>query len=86
MERENEDKQNIDIKKENQEWIESLEYIFRGQGADRVQDLLNILEMRVREFGINLEHSLNTPYINTIPVDQQAIYPGNREIERRIKS
>ena len=28
----------------------------------------------------------NTPYINTIPADQQPRYPGNREIERRIKS
>ena len=27
-----------------------------------------------------------TPYVNTIPVDQQPDYPGDREIERRIKS
>ena len=30
--------------------------------------------------------SATTPYINTIPVEDQPRYPGNREIERRIKS
>jgi pyruvate dehydrogenase E1 component len=29
---------------------------------------------------------LNTPYINTIPADEQPPYPGDREIERRIKN
>ena len=30
--------------------------------------------------------SLNTPYINTIPPEREPDYPGDREIERRIKS
>ena len=30
--------------------------------------------------------AMNTPYINTIPVSQQPPYPGDRELERRIKS
>jgi len=30
--------------------------------------------------------SLNTPYINTIPPEKEPPYPGDREIERRIKS
>lgn len=29
---------------------------------------------------------INTPYINTIHADEQPPYPGNRELERRIKS
>jgi hypothetical protein len=33
-----------------------------------------------------MPHALNTPYINTIPRTQQPRYPGNRELERRIKS
>jgi pyruvate dehydrogenase E1 component len=28
----------------------------------------------------------NTPYLNTIPADEQPAYPGDRDIERRIKS
>lgn len=34
----------------------------------------------------NLSMPLNTPYINTIPVDRQPEYPGDREIERKLKS
>jgi len=33
-----------------------------------------------------LHHGFNTPYINTIPPEQQAPFPGNRDIERHIKS
>lgn len=29
---------------------------------------------------------VHTPYVNTIPVEKEVPYPGNREIERRIKS
>ena len=29
---------------------------------------------------------INTPYVNTIPVEREVPYPGDREIERRIKS
>ncbi len=41
--------------------------------------------LAVRE-GVELPLQLTTPYINTIPADKQPPYPGNREIERRIKS
>jgi pyruvate dehydrogenase E1 component len=29
---------------------------------------------------------LNTPYVNTIPTDREPAYPGDRELERKIKS
>ncbi|MDB6056036.1 MAG: aceE [Verrucomicrobiales bacterium] len=32
------------------------------------------------------KEGINTPYINTIPADEEPIYPGDRDIERRIKS
>jgi pyruvate dehydrogenase E1 component len=35
---------------------------------------------------VKLPFSANTPYINTISVDQQPTIPGSNEIERRIKS
>ena len=38
------------------------------------------------ENGVKLPFTANTPYINTIPADEQALMPGSREIERRIKS
>jgi pyruvate dehydrogenase E1 component len=33
-----------------------------------------------------IEDCVNTPYINTIPPEAEPFYPGNRDLERRIKS
>ncbi len=56
----------------------------RSRIASRV--LLRALQRRAAEFGISLPYTANTPYINTIPRHEQPRFPGNREIERRIKS
>ena len=71
---------------ENTEWRESLDYVLREQGPDRVRQLLRVLQTRAQERGVSIPFTANTPYINTIPVAQQPLYPGNRELERRIKS
>ncbi|MBI1977293.1 MAG: pyruvate dehydrogenase (acetyl-transferring), homodimeric type [Candidatus Omnitrophica bacterium] len=39
-----------------------------------------------RELELHVPNLINTPYVNTIPVEQEVPYPGNREIERQIKS
>ena len=79
-----------DVKKiretENKEWIESLDYIYQSQGSERVTEMLRKLQIRAQELGINIPFTANTPYINTIPLIKQPVYPGSREIERRIKS
>ncbi len=71
---------------ETQEWLDSLNYVLQSKGAERVKYLLSALEERAREQGVDLPIDLDTPYINTIPASAQPRYPGNREIERRIKS
>lgn len=71
---------------ENQEWLESLDYVLESEGSARVQDLLRHLQVHAQEEGVHLPFSANTPYINTIPVHEQPPFPGSREIERRIKS
>lgn len=84
-------KQNPDLTQEildieNSEWRESLDYVLKTQGADRVRHLLRLLQVRAQEQGVSIPFTANTPYINSIPLEQQAVFPGNREIERRIKS
>lgn len=74
------------VELENKEWIESLDDVYRSQGTDRVQDLLGRLTERARKFGVQIHKTKTTPYVNTIPADQQPPYPGRREIERRIKN
>jgi pyruvate dehydrogenase E1 component len=71
---------------ETAEWLESLDYVLQSKGRDRVKYLLSMLEERAYRSGVEIPFSATTPYINTIPLDEQPVYPGNREIERRIKS
>jgi len=69
-----------------QEWLESLEYVLQESGPERVKELLHDLDTYAHEAGVELPFTANTPYVNTIPKDQQPHFPGGREIERRIKS
>ncbi len=71
---------------ETREWLESLDDVIRNGGAERVRHLLRAMQIRAHSAGIKLPFSANTPYINTIPVEDQIPYPGNRDMERRIKS
>ncbi len=71
---------------ETDEWLESLSYVLKSKGPERIRYLLTVLEQRARQEGVDLPIASNTPYINTIHVDHQPPYPGNRELERRIKS
>jgi pyruvate dehydrogenase E1 component len=71
---------------ETDEWLESLRYVLASKGPERVNFLLAKLDEMAHREGVELPFSATTPYINTIPPEKQPQYPGNREIERRIKS
>jgi len=71
---------------ETAEWLESLDYILESKGPERVQQLLAALEAAAHRNGVDLPFTATTPYVNTIPREKQPPYPGNRELERRIKS
>ncbi|MSR57582.1 MAG: pyruvate dehydrogenase (acetyl-transferring), homodimeric type [Planctomycetaceae bacterium] len=68
------------------EWVDSLADILHREGPDRVRQLLVLLQEEAYRRGVMLPFTANTPYINTIPADRQPRFPGNREIERRLKS
>ncbi len=63
---------------ETDEWLESLSYVLKSKGPERIRYLLTVLEQRARQEGVDLPIASNTPYINTIHVDHQPPYPGNR--------
>jgi pyruvate dehydrogenase E1 component len=71
---------------ETREWLESLRYVVQSRGGERAGYLLHAIEQEAYRLGVPIPFSVTTPYINTIPADRQPPYPGNREIERRIKS
>ena len=71
---------------ETREWLDSLRYVINSRGGDRATYLLHAIEQEAYRLGVPIPFSATTPYINTIPLEQQPPFPGNREIERRIKS
>jgi pyruvate dehydrogenase E1 component len=71
---------------ETREWLDSMDYILRHRGRERALSLLERLELHVKQAGVRLPFTATTPYINTIPVEQQPPFPGSQELERRIKS
>ncbi len=78
------------LRNDRHRWIASLEYILeyilKNEESEQAIFLLEELIERLRESGLKVPYAVNTPYINTIPAEKQPPYPGNREIERRIKS
>ncbi|MBW3635504.1 MAG: pyruvate dehydrogenase (acetyl-transferring), homodimeric type, partial [Armatimonadetes bacterium] len=71
---------------ENQEWLESLDYVLQTSGPDRVAALLERLETYASKRGVEIPFSANTPYVNTIPPEEQPAYPGDKIIERDIRN
>jgi pyruvate dehydrogenase E1 component len=71
---------------ETQEWLDAFEAVLQREGPERARFLLTQLKDKAVREGVSFPFTANTPYINTIPTDQQPPFPGSREIERRIKS
>jgi pyruvate dehydrogenase E1 component len=75
----------LDIE-ETAEWLEALDGVIHHRGAERARFLLDRLIQKSFQSGIRLPFTANTPYINTIPLEKQPPFAGDRRIERRIKS
>jgi pyruvate dehydrogenase E1 component len=71
---------------ETSEWLEALEQVVEEGGPDRASYLLQQLSERAVRLGVSAPANVTTPYMNTIPIQEEVPYPGDRAIERRIKS
>ncbi|MBE3636720.1 pyruvate dehydrogenase (acetyl-transferring), homodimeric type [Mangrovicoccus algicola] len=71
---------------ESQEWQEAIADVIERDGADRAHFLLDKAVQQARAAGAMLPFSATTPYQNTIPVDDQPDYPGDLEMEWRIRT
>jgi len=71
---------------ETQEWLDALDGVFENEGAERAHYLLERLIDKARRSGAYLPFSANTAYLNTIPLTQQPRFPGDKAMERRIRS
>ena len=66
--------------------LKSLDQVIDQAGPDRATFLLEHLNERARANGAEVPVQFNTPYVNTIRPEEEVAYPGDRAMERRIKS
>ena len=72
---------------EMQEWLESMESLLRADGPERAKAIFRAVQKYLADENVIVEDAtLNTPYRNTIPLEQQPAYPGNIELETRIEN
>ncbi len=71
---------------ETEEWLDALEAVLENEGVERAHFLIERLVDKARRSGAHLPFSANTAYLNTIPLSQQERFPGDRAMERRIRS
>ena len=71
---------------ETKEWMESLSAVLEKDGKHRAQFLIKQLIEHSYKEGSGLVLSRNTPYINTIPPEEEVKSPGDQNLERKIRS
>ncbi|MDA1276190.1 MAG: pyruvate dehydrogenase (acetyl-transferring), homodimeric type [Verrucomicrobia bacterium] len=73
-----------------EKWFESLEnvleFALKNQEPGKASHFLTNLFQRLREAGLSVPSIISTPYVNTIPVEEQQEFPGDWETEVKIKS
>jgi len=70
---------------ETKEWLESLDAVNSAHGPGRARFLLSKLIERAHSVNIGLPPVITTPYINSIPAEEEPEYPGDADLERRIR-
>ncbi len=75
------------IEEDKQEWLEAIENIYDAYGTSGVNHILESLSSWRSQNQIKASSvAVNTPYLNTIPLSEQAAYPGDLELEQRIEN
>ena len=69
------------------EWLESMESLLRAEGPDRAKTIFRALRDYLTDANVVVSDAvLNTPYRNSIPLEEQPAYPGNIEIEQKLEN
>ncbi len=70
---------------ETQEWLDALDGVLSAEGPARARALVSRVVERAQTGGAHVELGVATPYVNSIPLSQQAKMPGNEELETRLR-
>ena len=68
------------------EWCEALQSLVSHAGAERARQILDAVTSIARDPVIGWQPTYGTPYINTVPVEQQPPFPGDLAVEERLVS
>ncbi|HEX9992244.1 MAG TPA: pyruvate dehydrogenase (acetyl-transferring), homodimeric type [Acidimicrobiales bacterium] len=68
------------------EWMDSFDAVVDTHGRTRGRFLIARLLERARELQVGFPASVSTPYVNTVPPEQEPWFPGDEYIERRIRA
>ncbi|RZI60989.1 MAG: pyruvate dehydrogenase (acetyl-transferring), homodimeric type [Rubrivivax sp.] len=71
---------------ETKEWLDALSAVIGEEGGDRAHFLLETLIDHARQAGIDVPFSATTAYVNTIPADKEERFPGNIDMEERLRA
>ncbi len=69
---------------ETSEWEEAIDVVVERDGSERAQYLLRKTIHKAFQAGVEPPDTVHTPYVNTIPLENQPPYPGDLETERKI--
>ncbi|MFN8179411.1 MAG: pyruvate dehydrogenase (acetyl-transferring), homodimeric type [bacterium] len=67
------------------EWLEALDSVIHTAGPERAAFLLRHLIARAKRQNVGLPALTRTPYLNTIAPEDEPAFPGDEELERRIR-
>ncbi|HEY8635865.1 MAG TPA: pyruvate dehydrogenase (acetyl-transferring), homodimeric type, partial [Candidatus Limnocylindrales bacterium] len=70
---------------ETDDWIASLDQVVATEGEARARFIIYKLLKRARQLQVGLPPLTQTRYINTISPEQEPSFPGDEEMERRIR-
>ncbi len=71
---------------ETKEWVDSLDALVQERGRERARYVMLRLLERARESNVGVPALRSTDYLNTIPPEREPSFPGNEDIERRIRA
>ncbi len=71
---------------ETQEWLDSLDALIQERGGSRARYVMLKLLERARAKQVGVPSLRSTDYINTIPPEREPWFPGDEDIERRIRA
>src|SRR6516164_6600689 len=70
---------------ETREWLDAMRGVLAAEGPGRARDLITRIVDEAQRYGARVSLGLQTPYVNTIPLERQPPMPGDLELEARLR-